>query len=46
MTPGQYDALPQREKLAIIGFIEVYMDAQKEAQKEALEQARSAGKGR
>lgn len=42
MIPGQYDALPQREKLAIIGFIEVYMDAQKEA----LEQARSAGKGR
>ena len=35
MTPGVYDALPERENLLIIGFIEVYMDAQKQAQEEA-----------
>lgn len=42
MTPGVYDALPEREKLLIIGFIEVYMDAQKQAQ----EEARRKSKGR
>lgn len=35
MTPGQYDVLDDREKLLIIGFIEVYLDAQKKAQEEA-----------
>lgn len=35
MTPGQFDALPEREKLVIIGFIEVYQQAQEDAQKKA-----------
>ena len=35
MTPGQFDALSEREKLVIIGFIEKYQDSLDRAQKEA-----------
>ena len=35
MTPRQYDVLDDREKLLLIGYIEVYLDAQKKAQEKA-----------
>ena len=35
MTPGEFDALSEREKLVIIGFIEKYQDALENARKEA-----------
>lgn len=35
ITPRQYDAMDVREKLGIIGFIEVYQQAQEDAQKKA-----------
>lgn len=35
LLPGQYDALPEREKLLIWGFIEKYIDEMKRAREEA-----------
>ena len=35
ITPRKYDAMDVREKLALIGFIEVYQRAQEDAQKKA-----------